>query len=75
MKKTVSYLARLAPVAVFTAATPASANTAANYNTLTAAVNWGTAIQALMAVAAVIAGVLVVKLGIKFVLGILRGGG
>lgn len=44
----------------------------ANYSELTTAVDWSTAITAIMAVAAVIAGVLVVRKGVRFVLGMLR---
>jgi hypothetical protein len=58
----------LALVMASMVATPA----AANYSTLTSAVDWSSAITALMAVAAVIAGVLVIRKGIKFVLASLR---
>lgn len=44
----------------------------ANYSTITSAVDWSTAITALMAVAALVAAVLVVRKGIRFVLGALR---
>jgi hypothetical protein len=47
-------------------------STGADYSTLTSAVDWSSAITALMAVAAVIAGVLVVRKGIRFVLGALK---
>lgn len=63
-------LALLFPVAAASFATPALAQQ--NYSTLTAAVDWSTAITALMAVAALVAGVLVVRKGIRFVLGALR---
>lgn len=53
-------------------ATPALAQNAQDYSTLTTAVDWSSAITALMAVAAVIAGVLVVRKGIRFVLGMIR---
>jgi hypothetical protein len=52
------------------AATPALAQ--ANYSTLTEAVDWSSAITALMAVAALVAAVLVVRKGIRFVLGAIR---
>ena len=57
------------PVAAL-AASPALAQQ--NYSTLTSAVDFDSAITALMAVAAVIAGVLVVRKGIRFVLGAIR---
>lgn len=50
----------------------AFAQTAQSYTTLTAAVDWSTAITAIMAVAALLAAVLVVRKGIKFVLGMIR---
>jgi hypothetical protein len=43
-----------------------------SYATLTDAVDWSTAITAIMAVAALLAAVLVVRKGIKFVLGMIR---
>jgi len=43
-----------------------------SYTTLTEAVDWSTAITAIMAVAALLAAVLVVRKGIKFVLGMIR---
>ena len=50
------------------AASPA----AANYSGLTSAVDFSAVITALLAVAAVIVGVLIVRKGIRFVLGALR---
>lgn len=44
----------------------------ANYTTLTSAVDWASAITAMMAVAALVAAVLVVRKGIRFVLGSIR---
>lgn len=52
--------------------TPALAQNAADYSSLTSSVNWDSAITALLAVAAIVAGVLVVRKGIKFVLGMIR---
>jgi hypothetical protein len=54
------------------AATAFAAPAYANYSTITSAVDWTSAIAALMAVAAIVAGVLVIRKGIKFVLGSLR---
>lgn len=44
----------------------------ANYSDLTAAVDWTQVSAALFAVAALIAGILVVRKGIRFVLGMIR---
>ena len=52
------------------AATPALAQQ--NYSTLTSAVDFSSAITAIMAVAALVAAVLVVRKGIRFVLGAIR---
>lgn len=69
MKKLAAMVALAAAmIGVPALATP----TATDYSTLTAAVDWSTAITALMAVAALVAGVLVVRKGIRFVLGALR---
>lgn len=43
-----------------------------SYATLTDAVDWSTAITAILAVAALLAAVLVVRKGIRFVLGMIR---
>lgn len=51
-------------------AVPASAQS--QYDGLTAAVDWSDAITALVAVAALVAGMLVVRKGVKFVLGMIR---
>lgn len=64
--------AALAVVGSALVATPAFAQNAADYSTLTSAVNWDAAITALLAVAAIVAGVLVVRKGIRFVLGMIR---
>lgn len=62
------------PAVVFAAglATATGAEAQTNYASLTSAVDWSTAITALMAVGALLVGVLVVKKGIRFVLSILR---
>ncbi len=70
MKKITTLLPALA-VASFGFAAPAAAQ-AANYSTLTTAVDWGSAITAMMAVAAIVAGVLVVRKGIRFVLAAIK---
>jgi len=66
--------AALVAVAMSIVAGPALAAPGAgqDYSTLTDAVDWSTAITALMAVAALVAGVLVVRKGIRFVLAALR---
>lgn len=63
---------RLAPLAVAASSVPALAQSATDYSTLTDAVDWSSAITAIMAVAAVLAGVLVVRKGVRFVLGMIR---
>lgn len=52
---------------------PANA-VATDYSTLTTAVDWSSAITAIMAVAAIIAGVFVTYRGISFVLRMIKGG-
>lgn len=56
--------------ALIVSTTPALA-TNTDYSTLTSAVDWSSAITALMAVAALVAAVLVVRKGIGFVLGMI----
>ena len=54
------------------AALPAAAEAQTNYSTLTSAVDFSGAITAILAVAALVAAVLVIRKGIRFVLGALR---
>lgn len=70
-------IARLALVSAagLAMAAPAAAQTApagTDYSTLTSAVDWSSAITGMLAVAAVVAGVLVVRKGIKFILAAIR---
>jgi len=64
-------LALVGAVATALVASPALAQNATDYSTLTSAVDWSSAITALMAVAALVAAVLVVRKGIGFVLGMI----
>jgi uncharacterized protein HemY len=59
-------------VAILAGPTAALAQSNTSYSTLTSAVDWSNAITAIMAVAALLAGVLVVRKGIRFVLGMIR---
>lgn len=68
MKK---YLAPVVASVAALGAVPALATTG-TYDTLTAAVDWSDAITALMAVAALLAAVLVIRKGVRFVLGMIR---
>lgn len=72
MSKTAFRLAPVAALALVAAPAFATPGTGADYSTLTAAVDWSTAITGMMAVAAVVAGVLVVRKGIRFVLGMIK---
>jgi hypothetical protein len=65
--------ARLLLPALFVAGSAAPALAAqTNYSTLTSAVDFSAAITAIMAVAALVAAVLVVRKGIRFVLGAIK---
>ena len=64
--------APIAAVVVPTVAFAQTATTGQDYSTLTEAVDWSSAITAIMAVGAVLAGVYVVFKGIRFVLKMIR---
>lgn len=53
-------------------AAPASAQNAVDYSQLTNAVDWSSAITGILAVSAVVAGVLVARKGIRFILAALK---
>lgn len=54
------------------AASPALAQNAVDYSTLTTAVNWDSVQTAMLAVGAIVIGILVVRKGIRFVQGMIK---
>lgn len=66
------FLALIAAPASMLAAAPAFAQNATDYSTLTSAVDFSSVKTALLAVAAILVGVLIVRKGIRFVMGAIK---